>query len=141
MDVHSTYVHASHQPHMSALDNFRAFDARERVNAARHGVAPSSRAQKLDSLFAAPAYIFPGTFQQVNRRLSSPCMKADTDPWQASLRGQQDKAWVLVNIQKMDEFDCHKLNRDTWSSADVTGVILDGFVFWQVRAWAIAAAV
>nr|CEL70778.1 TPA: GD22670, related [Neospora caninum Liverpool] len=39
--------------------------------------------------------------------------------------------WLLVNIQKADEFDSHKLNRDIWRSEVVQDLLKEFFVFWQ----------
>ncbi|KFG57002.1 thioredoxin-like protein, partial [Toxoplasma gondii RUB] len=39
--------------------------------------------------------------------------------------------WLLVNIQKADEFGSHKLNRDIWRSEVVQDLLKEFFVFWQ----------
>jgi len=39
---------------------------------------------------------------------------------------------VLVNIQRVTEFDCQKLNRDTWSDSKVQLVVQSSFILWQV---------
>ncbi|CEM17567.1 unnamed protein product [Vitrella brassicaformis CCMP3155] len=43
---------------------------------------------------------------------------------------RQDK-WVLVNIQKHDEFLSLELNRDVWSDETVKDIIQSSFIFWQ----------
>ena len=43
----------------------------------------------------------------------------------------REHKWILVNLQLSDEFDCHRLNRDTFAQPDVQGLIRDNFVFWQ----------
>jgi hypothetical protein len=37
-----------------------------------------------------------------------------------------------VNIQEKAEFDCQKMNRDTWSDLAVKSVVRAYFVLWQV---------
>ena len=39
--------------------------------------------------------------------------------------------WILVNIQKEDEFSTHILNRDVWSDNSVKELLKAVFVFWQ----------
>ncbi|PFH37633.1 hypothetical protein BESB_040910 [Besnoitia besnoiti] len=43
----------------------------------------------------------------------------------------QTGRWLLVNIQKADEFECHKLNRDIWRAEVVQDLLKEFFVFWQ----------
>jgi len=42
------------------------------------------------------------------------------------------KKWILVNVQAVSEFDCHKMNRDTWADSAVKSVVRANFVLWQV---------
>eukprot|EP00163_Fabomonas_tropica_P018708 TRINITY_DN330_c0_g2_i3.p1 TRINITY_DN330_c0_g2~~TRINITY_DN330_c0_g2_i3.p1 ORF type:complete len:524 (-),score=128.25 TRINITY_DN330_c0_g2_i3:139-1710(-) len=51
---------------------------------------------------------------------------------EAKYRGSTDGKWLLVNIQKIDEFDSQRLNRDTWSHQMVQEIVKSAFVFWQV---------
>jgi hypothetical protein len=44
---------------------------------------------------------------------------------------KDSKRWLLVNIQKDDEFACHALNRDVWRDELVENLIREGFIFWQ----------
>lgn len=39
--------------------------------------------------------------------------------------------WILVNIQKEEEFSSHVLNRDVWNDESVKELLKYGFVFWQ----------
>lgn len=43
-----------------------------------------------------------------------------------------NKKWLLVNIQKIDEFSCMVLNRDLWSNDDIKKVVKQNFIFVQV---------
>ncbi|KAF8820845.1 hypothetical protein IE077_004422 [Cardiosporidium cionae] len=42
--------------------------------------------------------------------------------------------WLLVNIQRNDNFYCHRLNRDIWSNESVREVLKSHYVFWQREA-------
>lgn len=62
-------------------------------------------------------------------------------PFALIFNGSFDKAkneaclldkWLLVNIQSMEEFSSHMLNRDTWSNEAVAQTIRTNFIFWQV---------
>eukprot|EP01113_Clastostelium_recurvatum_P022242 TRINITY_DN2649_c0_g1_i1.p1 TRINITY_DN2649_c0_g1~~TRINITY_DN2649_c0_g1_i1.p1 ORF type:complete len:493 (+),score=103.24 TRINITY_DN2649_c0_g1_i1:95-1480(+) len=44
-----------------------------------------------------------------------------------------NEKWVLVNVQTPSEFDCQRLNRDTWSDSAVKSVVKENFVLWQVE--------
>jgi len=50
---------------------------------------------------------------------------------EARMLGRSTSAWVLVNIQKDDEFSSHALNRDVWRQDSVQEIIKASFVFWQ----------
>lgn len=49
----------------------------------------------------------------------------------AKKQGEEEKKWILVNIQETSEFDCHRLNRDTWSDKNLKQFISNNFIFWQ----------
>lgn len=44
---------------------------------------------------------------------------------------KDSKRWLLVNIQRDEEFACHALNRDVWRDELVENLIREGFIFWQ----------
>ena len=44
---------------------------------------------------------------------------------------KDSKRWLLVNIQRDNEFACHALNRDVWRDELVENLIREGFIFWQ----------
>lgn len=48
-----------------------------------------------------------------------------------SRRGQQQKKWILVNMQRADLFPCHVLNRDIWADPAVRDMVQAHFVLWQ----------
>eukprot|EP00916_Digyalum_oweni_P022831 GHVL01037807.1.p1 GENE.GHVL01037807.1~~GHVL01037807.1.p1 ORF type:complete len:285 (+),score=54.22 GHVL01037807.1:394-1248(+) len=39
--------------------------------------------------------------------------------------------WFLINIQDVDEFESHLLNRDVWKDEIVQDIVKERFVFWQ----------
>ncbi len=81
------------------------------------GGMASARAQSLEQLFRPPTDLMvDGDYDSV-RQL-------------AKAQGR----YLLVNIQSSSEFDCHRLNRDTWSNATLKEVVQSAFVFWMVRA-------
>eukprot|EP00124_Ichthyophonus_hoferi_P001691 Ihof_evm10s95 gene=Ihof_evmTU10s95 len=53
---------------------------------------------------------------------------------QAKMEGKRNGKWVLVNLQKADEFLCQALNRDLWRENPIVRLVKDHFVFWQINA-------
>ena len=49
----------------------------------------------------------------------------------ARTMAKDGKRWLLVNLQRDNEFSCHALNRDVWRDELVENLIGDGFIFWQ----------
>lgn len=49
----------------------------------------------------------------------------------AKTMAKDTRRWLLVNIQRDDEFSCHALNRDVWQNELVDNLIREGFIFWQ----------
>ncbi|KAJ6222127.1 hypothetical protein RDWZM_000672 [Blomia tropicalis] len=49
----------------------------------------------------------------------------------AKFEGQQQKKWLMVNIQNPDIFSCQVLNRDVWSNHTVKSILNEHFIFWQ----------
>lgn len=45
--------------------------------------------------------------------------------------GKQDKKWILVNLQDMNDFNCQALNRDIWKNPAVRDMVSENFVFLQ----------
>ncbi|KAK6953984.1 hypothetical protein Daesc_003946 [Daldinia eschscholtzii] len=45
--------------------------------------------------------------------------------------GKEEKKWILVNLQKMDDFRCQVLNRDHWKNEDIVSLIREHFIFLQ----------
>jgi Thioredoxin-like len=78
------------------------------------GAIPPAPA-RLHDIFAAPTHLMhtAGGFQGAKE------MAKDT------------RRWLLVNIQRDDEFSCHALNRDVWQNELVDNLIREGFIFWQ----------
>ncbi|ANB11941.1 Ubx5p [Sugiyamaella lignohabitans] len=55
----------------------------------------------------------------------------DVDLELAKNLGQEEKKWILVDIQNSREFSCQKLNRDLWSNKDVKATVKANFIFLQ----------
>ncbi len=49
----------------------------------------------------------------------------------ARANAKDSKRWLLVNLQRDNEFSCHALNRDVWRDELVENLIVEGFIFWQ----------
>lgn len=49
----------------------------------------------------------------------------------ARTMAKDSKRWLLVNIQRDQEFASHALNRDVWRDELVENLIRSGFIFWQ----------
>jgi len=73
----------------------------------------SSRRQPLGELFQAPPYKFNGTLQDA-------CSKAE----------RENKA-VIVNIQSVERFESHTLNRDVWKDNIIMQIIEHNFILCQ----------
>ena len=41
--------------------------------------------------------------------------------------------WLLVNIQRDEDFNCHLANRDLWSRDNIKEIVSCVFLFWQVQ--------
>ena len=68
----------------------------------------------LATLYAPPFDImFPGTFEAFRHH------------------AKEANKWMLVNIQREEEFSTHVLNRDVWSNESVRELLKYGFLFWQ----------
>lgn len=101
--------------------------------------AQNKKLKTLADLFRPPIdLIEPGPFDAVSAHYIY--MKAHPDEYdvfislllKVKLTAMQRHKWLLVNIQEIQEFDCQKLNRDTWSDPAVKSVVGAHFVLWQV---------
>jgi len=50
---------------------------------------------------------------------------------EARTLGKEDKKWILVNLQDMNDFNCQALNRDIWKDAAVRDLVSESFIFLQ----------
>mmetsp|Transcript_12156 Transcript_12156/g.17589 ORF Transcript_12156/g.17589 Transcript_12156/m.17589 type:complete len:597 (+) Transcript_12156:178-1968(+) len=41
------------------------------------------------------------------------------------------RRWLLVNLQRDEDFACHALNRDVWRDELIGNLVQEGFIFWQ----------
>jgi len=110
----------------SARDPFRNFrqEQRRRLNPPDSEEAVSAKHHKLAKLFEPPLeIIFNGTFQE------------------ARTLAKEESKFLIVNIQKTDEFDCHRMNRDVWKDDTVRNVIMSCCIFWQQDNWSSEAKI
>jgi UBX domain-containing protein 7 len=45
--------------------------------------------------------------------------------------GKEDKKWILVNLQDMNDFNCQALNRDIWKDEAIKNLVSENFIFLQ----------
>ena len=45
--------------------------------------------------------------------------------------GKEDKKWILVNLQDMNDFNCQALNRDIWKDNAIKALVAENFIFLQ----------
>jgi len=78
-------------------------------------VGVQSQVARLADIFAAPEHLMfkEGGFEG------------------ARTMAKDNKRWLLVNIQRDNEFSSHALNRDVWRDELVENLIREGFIFWQ----------
>lgn len=50
---------------------------------------------------------------------------------EARTLGKEDKKWILVNLQDMNDFNCQALNRDIWKDSAVRDLVSENFIFLQ----------
>lgn len=50
---------------------------------------------------------------------------------EARTLGKEDKKWILVNLQDMNDFNCQALNRDVWKDQAVRDLVSENFIFLQ----------
>ncbi|KFA46041.1 hypothetical protein S40293_07466 [Stachybotrys chartarum IBT 40293] len=80
----------------------------------RSNTENSSHARRLEDLFRPP--------YDLMERLS----------WdEARALGKEDKKWIMVNLQDMNDFNCQALNRDIWKDEAVRALVRENFIFLQ----------
>jgi hypothetical protein len=45
--------------------------------------------------------------------------------------GKEEKKWIMVNLQDMNDFNCQALNRDIWKDRAVNKLVSENFIFLQ----------
>ena len=50
---------------------------------------------------------------------------------EARAMGKEDKKWLLVNLQNMNDFNCQALNRDVWKHRSIVELVSENFIFLQ----------
>lgn len=58
-------------------------------------------------------------------------MERDLEWDDARALGKQDKKWIMVNLQDMNDFNCQALNRDIWKDRGVRSLVQEHFLFLQ----------
>mmetsp|Transcript_26346 Transcript_26346/g.25202 ORF Transcript_26346/g.25202 Transcript_26346/m.25202 type:complete len:459 (+) Transcript_26346:9-1385(+) len=53
------------------------------------------------------------------------------DLWTTREMGKAEGKWILINIQRDEDFGCHMVNRDFWSDVNIREIVSMGFLFWQ----------
>lgn len=49
----------------------------------------------------------------------------------ARQEGREEKKWLLVNVQDMNDFNCQALNRDIWKDDAIVALVKESFIFLQ----------
>ncbi|KAI9158122.1 UBX domain-containing protein [Paramyrothecium foliicola] len=50
---------------------------------------------------------------------------------EARALGKDEKKWIMVNLQDMNDFNCQALNRDIWKDETVRDLVAENFIFLQ----------
>ncbi|KAH7312531.1 hypothetical protein B0I35DRAFT_356585 [Stachybotrys elegans] len=50
---------------------------------------------------------------------------------EARAMGKEDKKWIMVNLQDVNDFNCQALNRDIWKDTAVKNIVSENFIFLQ----------
>lgn len=50
----------------------------------------------------------------------------------SKIEGTMTNKWIMLNVQKQDDFECQCLNRDLWRDDTVKEIIKGNFIFVQV---------
>ncbi|KAF7552390.1 hypothetical protein G7Z17_g4338 [Cylindrodendrum hubeiense] len=50
---------------------------------------------------------------------------------EARTLGKEDKKWIIVNLQDMNDFNCQALNRDVWKDKNIRELVSENFIFLQ----------
>lgn len=105
------------------------YDARELVNAAAAGggVDNDDEEEKEDATSSAAA------MKTLNDMFAPPVhLMHRAGGFQGARNVAKDaRRWLLVNLQRDDDFACHALNRDVWRDELVENLVREGFIFWQ----------
>jgi hypothetical protein len=122
---------ANLEPHNTTTSTaYPTADARSMVNAAAAAAAAAAPSEvatssdtyntkihtssSLQNMFAPPPYAHRGGGFQGARNTA-----------------KDARRWLLVNIQSVEDFACHALNRDVWRDELVGNLVQEGFIFWQ----------
>ncbi|KAI1408723.1 hypothetical protein F5Y13DRAFT_104651 [Hypoxylon sp. FL1857] len=98
----------------SSVDWFDVDDGTGPRNPPMPDSSSSSASRRLRDLFAPPTSLMTRLPLDAARDL-----------------GKEEKKWILVNLQKLDDFRCQVLNRDHWKNEDLVSLIREHFIFLQ----------
>ena len=109
-----------HDSSIAPLTN--VFGVRETAQQHQEPPHATSKATSLRGMFASPAYSMSCSFDDA---------REECKPNSSRNFSNTDYKWMLVNIQRNDEFECHELNRDVWSNDAMRDVVGHSFLLWQ----------
>ena len=72
-----------------------------------------------------------GKSKALNQMFAPPRDLMVSQPLHSVQQMCDEQKWLLVNIQRVDEFHCLELNRDVWADETVKEVLRSSFLFWQ----------
>ena len=112
-----------------SIPTFSGMSARDMTNAAAAAKQPpdtKSDDQKPAVTASAPAA------PRLTDMFSPPSYRHRGGGFQGARNVAKDaRRWLLVNIQTVDDFACHALNRDVWGDELVENLVQEGFILWQ----------
>ncbi|KAF0981352.1 hypothetical protein FDP41_012612 [Naegleria fowleri] len=95
------------------MQNFNSYNQRGQNQQFQTASRLTNSSDEFSEMFRKPQIVFKGTFDEAKQT--------------AEMEGK----WLIVEIQKDDVFDCHRMNRDTWGNELVQAVLTPFFILWQ----------
>ncbi|KAG2374229.1 hypothetical protein C9374_011066 [Naegleria lovaniensis] len=104
---------SSNYNYPSYMQNFNSYNQRGQNQQFQSASRLTNSGDEFSEMFKKPEIVFKGTFEEAKQT--------------AEMEGK----WLIVEIQKDDVFDCHRMNRDTWGNELVQAVLSPFFILWQ----------